>query len=190
MESYWENFQVCNPGSIDQFNQARDIALSFKIKPVPDLSQEEISELILDVQNKLNFAESPSIISKKGTSRHLSVFLKYAAIVTVILGLSTYGYYLYQPKEVSNTAVVAIAKFHEVTNTSNKNQLIKLPDNSLVILQPKSKIRYPLIFERTRRDVYLSGEAFFDVTKNRKKPLPPPLLQYKIYNFLFEVRIF
>lgn len=45
-----------------------------------------------------------------------------------------------------------------------------LPDGSRVKLNSDSKLRYPKSFSGTKREVYLSGEAFFDVKKDRAHP--------------------
>lgn len=58
----------------------------------------------------------------------------------------------------------------EQTNNTSKPQLITLSDGSSVLLQPNSKLSYPKIFTGNDRKVYLSGEGFFEISKNRKKP--------------------
>jgi hypothetical protein len=58
----------------------------------------------------------------------------------------------------------------EQTNNSNKAQIITLSDGSSVLLQPKSKLSYPKIFAENERRVYLSGEGFFEISKNPNKP--------------------
>ncbi|NIJ53077.1 FecR family protein [Dyadobacter arcticus] len=58
----------------------------------------------------------------------------------------------------------------EVKNTSDKAQLVILEDGSSVLLQPESRITYPKKFENNKREVFLNGEAFFEVAKNPDKP--------------------
>ncbi|MBX9887329.1 MAG: FecR family protein [Flavobacteriaceae bacterium] len=58
----------------------------------------------------------------------------------------------------------------EQTNNSKKPQIIMLSDGSSVLLQPNSKLSYPKTFTGTYRKVYLSGEGFFEISKNPKKP--------------------
>ncbi|MBS7253804.1 FecR family protein [Flavobacterium branchiicola] len=58
----------------------------------------------------------------------------------------------------------------EQTNNSGKPQIITLSDGSSVLLQPNSKLSYPKIFIGNERKVYLSGEGFFEISKNPKKP--------------------
>lgn len=58
----------------------------------------------------------------------------------------------------------------EQNNNSNHPQIITLSDGSSILLQPKSKLSYPKTFTGDNRTVYLSGEAFFEISKNAKKP--------------------
>jgi len=45
-----------------------------------------------------------------------------------------------------------------------------LPDGSVIFLNADSKIRYSIEGENGIREVFLTGEAWFDVAKNKKKP--------------------
>ena len=58
----------------------------------------------------------------------------------------------------------------EIKNTSNTPQRIPLEDGSIVILQKKSSLSYPEHFGKSKRLVYLHGEAFFQVKRNPAKP--------------------
>jgi len=60
---------------------------------------------------------------------------------------------------------------YEKENLTATPVMIFLPDESTVILQPSSKISYsPKHFGKLRREVVLSGEAFFEVQKNKNIP--------------------
>lgn len=58
------------------------------------------------------------------------------------------------------------------TTTMKKagHQVINLPDGTVVTLNYNSKLDYPPAFNGHSRDVYLNGEAFFDVKPDTKKP--------------------
>ena len=45
-----------------------------------------------------------------------------------------------------------------------------MPDGSKVWLNNASTLKYPHEFSEKERNVYLEGEAYFEVTKNRHKP--------------------
>ncbi|GEO06295.1 hypothetical protein AAE02nite_39590 [Adhaeribacter aerolatus] len=51
------------------------------------------------------------------------------------------------------------------------NKLVQLPDGSTVILSAHSKIDYPTTFDgHLKREVYLVGQAYFDIKHNPAKP--------------------
>ncbi len=52
----------------------------------------------------------------------------------------------------------------------NKKQIIHLPDGSTVILNADSRLDYPSAFPRKTREIFLSGEAYFDIKRDPKKP--------------------
>jgi ferric-dicitrate binding protein FerR (iron transport regulator) len=58
----------------------------------------------------------------------------------------------------------------EVYNDSKVARLVNLEDGSTIILQPNGKLSYPRKFAAEKREVHLSGEAFFEVSKNRQRP--------------------
>jgi len=55
-------------------------------------------------------------------------------------------------------------------NTTQQVQQVQLPDASRVTLQPGSRLRYAAALAGPRREVYLEGEAFFQVHKNPQRP--------------------
>ena len=56
------------------------------------------------------------------------------------------------------------------SNESEKPNSLVLSDGSTVILQPHSSLEYPKSFSSSSRNVYLKGEAFFEVKKDAMKP--------------------
>ncbi|TDB62330.1 FecR family protein [Arundinibacter roseus] len=58
----------------------------------------------------------------------------------------------------------------EVKNTLQTEQEVVLPDGTKVTLSQNSQLVYNKAFNQTRREVYLTGEAFFDVKRDENKP--------------------
>ncbi len=59
------------------------------------------------------------------------------------------------------------------TNRTDQKLKLKLEDGSVVTLLPRSSIRHTRHFvgiKDNKRDVYLQGQAFFDVTRDKKRP--------------------
>ncbi len=96
-----------------------------------------------------------------GTIRLLTQgYLRYAAIVTVMLIISGIAAYQYlNPRSVL------------LTNNSNQNTLITtLPDGSTIYLAKNSTLNYPKRFVGKTREVKLNGEAFFEIAKDANHP--------------------
>ncbi|MFZ6011074.1 MAG: FecR family protein, partial [Bacteroidota bacterium] len=62
------------------------------------------------------------------------------------------------------------SQWKEIKNTSLQQQIVTLPDGSRVTLKQHSQIKFPAAFEADHREVFLEGEAFFEVTKDNKRP--------------------
>mgnify|MGYP002376929050 CR=1 FL=1 len=63
------------------------------------------------------------------------------------------------------------APLNEVVTNGGSKSTVHLPDGSSVILNTGSKLSYNKDFAAGTREIYLSGEAFFDIAKNEKMPL-------------------
>lgn len=64
-----------------------------------------------------------------------------------------------------------LGDFKEITNTKTTSELVDLPDGSQIQLAPASQVRFSTRMTRLpSRNVFLTGEAFFTVTKNPQKP--------------------
>lgn len=90
--------------------------------------------------------------------RQLS-FAKYAAAASIVLILS-FSALLYLNKQSEMKTVV----------TTDYTQNVQLPDGSSVMLSRYSSLRYPSKFKKRNRKVEIEGEAYFEVTKDNKRP--------------------
>lgn len=95
-----------------------------------------------------------------------------AAVSTGIIAGSFYFRKAVQPSGVYPEPYVSAVTndFIEKRNHSDFPQLIVLEDSSVVTLFPGSGIKYPLHFREGIREVYMQGEAFFEVHKNARRP--------------------
>lgn len=57
---------------------------------------------------------------------------------------------------------------------------LTLPDGTDVWLNARTKIRYPFSFNGEKREVFLDGEAFFDVSKDKRKPFIVQTPKYRL----------
>ena len=90
-----------------------------------------------------------------------------AAVLVIVSTLVTIAYlYSFETKKVE--PLVNNTIFKETPLGSKVTT--KLPDGSLVTLNSGSKISFSEEFDENKREVHLSGEAFFEVVHNLNKP--------------------
>lgn len=65
----------------------------------------------------------------------------------------------------------SVVPLNEVVTNGGSKSTVHLPDGSSVILNTGSKLSYNKDFGAGTREIYLSGEAFFDIARNEKVPL-------------------
>lgn len=96
-------------------------------------------------------------------------FIRYAAIwIFAVLGIGVYGIF---SLKTSTHSEQKIAEAIEVkANPYGRRSSFLLSDSTKVFLGAGSKLFYPKRFSGDRRTIRLVGEAFFQVTKNPKKP--------------------
>lgn len=90
------------------------------------------------------------------------------------------------------SVAVASKEVNEVVTNPGSRTKVVLPDGSLVWLNAGSRIEYNKDFGKVSRDVKLSGEAFFDVKRDNKKPfyIHTPVLAIKVLGTAFNVKAY
>lgn len=98
--------------------------------------------------------------------RPFNLFLRIAASVIILLILFIGGHLLFNPNKTGQASNELVQKL----NAKGVKSTIALADGSKVWLNADSKIQYPVTFMGNTREVWLNGEAFFDIEKNPEKP--------------------
>ena len=91
-----------------------------------------------------------------------------AAAASVIIIIVSTVFFIQRSKPGNGS--VQLASLEKKQNSKGIKSTIQLADGSKVWLNADSKIQYPPLFESNTREVYLDGEAFFEVAKNPQKP--------------------
>lgn len=100
-------------------------------------------------------------------SRSIILFaLKVAASFILLIGMA---YLFYSNSEFGIIQKESIVQL-EKSNARGERSTFRLSDGTIVKLNSGSKLRFNKAFESDKREVYLEGEAFFDVIKDSKRP--------------------
>lgn len=116
-----------------------------------------IDKAYVKVQNRMDI--------KVLDSRWIQNLRKYAAILILPLFLAlSYSLYInFTPKKQETVS-------YELTCPIGIRTQAVLPDGTKVWLNAMSSIKYQIPFVQNERNIKLSGEAFFEVTKNPESP--------------------
>ncbi len=104
-------------------------------------------------------------LQKSGSpiTRILKFYQKVAAFLLIpLIGIGI----LYSVSQYQQSA----GQFTETIAPRGQKSQIVLSDGTKVWLNSDTKIKYPGNFSKNQRDVYLNGEAFFEVAKNAHQP--------------------
>ncbi len=143
------------------------------VTPITAKELESIEEEMWEkIVSKSDFIPTPSLV----TTKNIFYIKKYtyaiaAAAIFGIVAIS-YIFLMYNTAQHELTYSEKVKQFGltETVNTTKEALKIKLEDGSYVILQPNSKLAYPKHFGTDKREVFMEGEVFFNVSKNAKKP--------------------
>lgn len=105
-----------------------------------------------------------AIKDTRGAIRKPFPYRRIAAAAAVLLLCGAATWFFFQPEK--KTPGKALVNNMEKA----KKRFIKLSDGSSVLLNEHSELKYPPAFQGDAREVYLSGEAYFDITANSRQP--------------------
>jgi transmembrane sensor len=127
-------------------------------------NRETSIEIWSDIQNSMSRRSRKSTIIR----RNWGVLGVAAALAMILI---SYAQDFWRSVEYKNTLVESVADGVIVLKNNHTMALHHdLPDNSVVLMEPGSEVRYTDGFSAEGRKVTLSGEAFFDVVPDEKRP--------------------
>ncbi|MFD2522432.1 FecR family protein [Emticicia soli] len=166
LDEFFQTLIKNNPSQAKLIHTAKLAVQQLAIASKQDAPANEIPVIWTDIEETLTQAPAP-----RAGLRISWKYLTAAAAVILLMGI---GYWL-NTRNMSASVYTQLTSnsakpIKEVVNTSTEIMSVTLPDASEVKLQPNSRLSYNKSFEGDLREVYLSGEAYFDVKKNAKIP--------------------
>jgi len=119
-----------------------------------------LSNLLTDVQDSL--VRDPKVIKMASRKTAWRKIMAAAASVILISMIALYWLSDRNPASPDNLTGVHVAQ--------NQKRKVVLPDGSTVWINALSDLQYPKDFNARTREVYLSGEAYFDIKHVTDKP--------------------
>ena len=156
---YWNNWINQYPEQRNYIYSTRDLFFKMRKDAIARKDIQPELKNFKELFKAHTAAPSAHIIPLKNILKYLS-----AAVIILVSVL------IYIRKEPGSPPVPTTSNQLQTDIVSNVKRKIKLPDGSIVILNPNSSIELDKEFNQHQRLVKLKGQAFFDVAKNRRKP--------------------
>jgi hypothetical protein len=165
----WETLLNSDSSIGPALDQARTLILEWKHQP-SQLSDQKLSDGIQRIITSVDERSSPIVPFYSA----LSTWYKIAAVLVLTVGV---GWLLIRKsngaKDYTYEELTANAgsELIEISNDRDADQQVTLPDGSTITLSKGSRISYSkrLTLDSTR-NVYLKGDGFFLVAKDKKHP--------------------
>ncbi|MDB5277402.1 MAG: FecR family protein [Ferruginibacter sp.] len=159
---YWENYIQISPAHAALVAHARERYIEL----FNALADADLEEQVTRLKNSIDSTSAAPVIRMESVAdkKRRNIFrlaIKVAAVVFIITGLFiARGYF---NKNTAGDIQTYAAAYGE-------RKTIQLPDGSSVAINSGSTVRINQHFGLESRDVYLQGEAFFEVKHNAKIP--------------------
>lgn len=162
-ETYWSEVLNIFPQKAKTIYEAKLL-----VKDLHHIQQQQAitkysSEIWNEVRANISFNESET--KKSLTIRRLPMY-KYAAILLVLIFSVAAFYFIVENQSNFNGDVV----WTNLQNNTSEAQTYTLSDQSSITLEPFSTLKFPKTFDQNQRIVFLTGEAFFDVSRDTLRP--------------------
>lgn len=148
-------------GNRNDFIDTRDLWLSCNVAVGNEL---EVDIALEKMKNRILQEQVHKSSGRKVSYTLLYRGFRVAAILLLLLSIG-YGLGFYK----GDTSRKILVQKELITAKGSKGNFT-LPDGTSVWLNSESKLTYPESFDGNKREVTLEGEAYFEVTKDKKKP--------------------
>ena len=147
--------------------------------------EENIDSVFERIRTQIKIPAKSDLAVVKRNTYH--IWLKIAAVAAIVLA----GVLIYNRETIffNKTEQLALT---QVMTKATEVKTILLADGSTVKMNSGSSLKYPAHFDGGNRNVYLSGEAFFDVKKDPEHPfiVHTEQLAVKVLGTAFDVKAY
>jgi transmembrane sensor len=140
-----------------------------------------------DLSTENELIQFENSIRRRNKRRLIGGFAIAASFITVIF----FSWWFASKKQDQLTSPVPVQQSEIVANKGTRSRIV-LPDSSIVYLNADTKLNYPRQFSKNKREVFLDGEAFFNVKKDQNKPfiVHTAGIQVKVLGTTFNVKAY
>lgn len=165
---YWTQWVKEHPDKYNDIFQARALfhALGTEHRTLTEQEIDDAIDHTVDniIEQKQDRETKPPLYSGR--------WLRYAASILLVAGVFTFAmkYKSDGSQPVKFYSSVKQSVWLTETNIDRSPRTVLLPDGSRVVLKPEASLKYKKGLVGQERRTYLTGDAFFEVTRNPQRP--------------------
>lgn len=186
--AYWAKWMETHPESLTALFKARELArdLAYAQRPPETMPQPE--EIWTGIQAQMagtreqmddpataTTPATPTLPTISTLRRRIARYSIAASLLGLIVTGAAFFFYRAGHSSLPVATRVPIVSYWINNNLlrinqSEKSQVVYLVDGSRITLQPGSRIQHIGFLQKDKREVYLEGNAFFEVAKDAARP--------------------
>lgn len=161
---FWEMLKEEGTHFKESMNQARELVLTAE-EDLDLIDTKTNGKMLVSLKSRLGWNH---MSVEKNRPAKAAIYWKIAASVALLLAFGVFAFYNSQKEIVEQQESVA---YVEKATPKGAKLNFYLEDGTHVILNADSKIKFsPTYTTDKKREVYLSGEAYFEVAKDAERP--------------------
>ncbi len=151
-QELWKNFMDDYPHKIQDIKRAKELLLTLA-----------------------TFTQQSSTENQKSAWRNIALHMEETPVYPIKRNRRLYAYWVAAVSIVLTIGSMLFSYFNQHTATdqvytslAGEEKLITLPDSSTVLLIGNSELRHPITWSDNGREVWIQGNAFFDITHTQQ----------------------
>ncbi|MDW7691139.1 DUF4974 domain-containing protein [Flammeovirgaceae bacterium SG7u.132] len=166
--AFWESWLESHPQKQVMFMQAKEMVVLLSLKVSPEELTAEKERLVTSIKTYPQKEHEPK--RRWLLSKGFGLSGVAAAVLLAVMALIGYKSSIFGPNREESKPLVAEVKMIEKSSPRGVKSTINLMDGTRIKMNSETTIRFPEVFGDSIREVYLEGEAFFEVARNTNKP--------------------
>ena len=183
LEKYFKG--ICSDDEIAQINSWYKSLEDGEMDLTDDEKETLRVSMLENIRQKVQDTETYHLESSKRGIRNIWYYATSGIAAMLVIGILI-GHRTQSSSPVKNSNQII------ASNKTKNIEKITLSDGSKVWLSPNSQLTYLKLFAKESRKVTLEGEAFFEVTKDHKRPfsIQSGIVTTKVWGTSFRIRAF
>lgn len=170
-DKFWQEWIASNPSKVELLSQAKTILLELDVS-TSNWTKKGKENTYLAIQERIDISDEKRRSTKVYTytpdtveiQNRIRLILSLSLIV--LFSFALFYVFVTEEKKEAISVVSQASEWIIKSNPKGQKSTLQLADGSNVVLNAESELRFKSGFGQLHRDLFLSGEAFFEVASD------------------------